>query len=89
MLAPHGGEVSTSSDPSDDTITSGSPLGHSEGFSPKQKTPTVFIRARDEENPSGSKPMPTFDCTDLIGRTFLYYLKRMGRGIEPMLPEKL
>ena len=29
-LAPHGGEVSTSSDPSEDKITSGSPLGHSE-----------------------------------------------------------
>ena len=28
-LAPHGGEVSTSSDPSEDKITSGSPLGPS------------------------------------------------------------
>ena len=27
--------------------------------------------SRDEENPSGSKPMPTFDPSDLIGRTFL------------------
>ena len=32
---------------------------------------SVFIRSRDEENPSGSKPMPTFDPSDLIGRTFL------------------
>ena len=71
MLAPHGGEVSTSSGPSEDRITSGSPLGPSEGYSLKQKTPTVFIRSRDEENPSGSKPMPTFDPTGLIGRTFL------------------
>ena len=63
--------VSTSSDPSEDKITSGSPLGHSECYSSKQKTPTVFIRSRDEENPSGSKPMPTFDPTDIIGRTFL------------------
>ena len=69
--APHGGEVSTSSEPSEDKITSGSPLVPSEGSSPKQKTPTIFIRSRDEENPSGSKPMPTFDPTDLIGRTFL------------------
>ena len=30
-LAPHGGEVSTSSGPSEDKITSGSPLGASEG----------------------------------------------------------
>ena len=67
-LAPHGGEVSTSSDPSEDKISSGSPLGSPEGYSTEQKAPTVFIRSRDEENPSGSKPMPTFD---LIGRTFL------------------
>ena len=70
-LAPHGGEVSPSSDRSEDKISSGSPLGASGGSSPEQKAPTVFIRSRDEENPSGSKPMPTFDPSDLIGRTFL------------------
>ena len=70
-LAPHGGEVSASSHPSEDKISSGSPLGSPEGSSPEQKAPTVFIRSRDEENPSGSKPMPTFDPSDLIGRTFL------------------
>ena len=41
-LAPHGGEVSTSSDPSEDKISSGSPLGSPEGYSPKQKAPTVL-----------------------------------------------
>ena len=70
-LAPHGGEVSASSDPSEDKISSGSSLGAPEVSSPEQKAPTVFIRSRDEENPSGSKPMPTFDPSDLIGRTFL------------------
>ena len=70
-LAPHGGEVSTSSDPSEGKISSGSPLGAPECYSPEQKALTVFIRSRDEENPSGSKPMPTFDPSDLIGRTFL------------------
>ena len=69
--APHGGVVSASSDPSEDKIFSGSPLGSPGGSSPEQKAPTVFIRSRDEENPSGSKPMPTFDPSDLIGRTFL------------------
>ena len=64
-LAPHGGEVSTSSDPSEDKNSSGSPIGAPEGSSPEQKAPTVFIRSRDEENPSGSKPMPTFDPSDL------------------------
>ena len=70
-LAPHGGEVSASSDPSEDKISSGSPLGSPEGYPPEQKAPTVFLRSRDEENPSGSKPMPTLDPSDLIGRTFL------------------
>ena len=70
-LAPHGGEVSASSDPSEDKISSESPLGSPEGSSPKEKASTVFIRSRDEENASGSKPMPTFDPSDLIGRTFL------------------
>ena len=69
-LAPHGGEVSASSDPSEDKISSGSPLGTPESSSPNQKAPTVFIRSRDEENPSGSKPMPTFDPSDLIHLVF-------------------
>ena len=70
-LAQHGGEVSASSDPSEYKSSSGSPLGSPEGSSPEQKALTVFIRSRDEENPSGSKPMPTFDPSDPIGRTFL------------------
>ena len=55
----------------EDKISSGSPLVPSEGSSPKQKTSTVFIKSRDEENPSGLKLMPTIDPADLIGRTFL------------------
>ena len=46
-------------------------LGSPEGYSPKQKAPTVFIRSRDEENASGSKHMPIIDPSDLIGRRFL------------------
>ena len=70
-LAPRGGEVSASSYPSDDKSSSGSPLVSTKGSSTNQKARTVFIRSRDEENPSGSMPMPTFDPSDLIGRTFL------------------
>ena len=70
-LAPHGGEVSASSGPSEEKISSGSPLRSPEGSSSKQKAPAVFIRLRDEENPSGSKSVSTFDPTDLIGRIFL------------------
>ena len=88
-LAPHGGEVSTSSDPSEDKNSSGSPIGAPERYSPEQKAPTVFIRSRDEENPSGSKPMPTFDLvTSLVGLSY-FHLRKMGRGIEPRLPERL
>ena len=78
-LAPHGGEITGFSDPSEDKISSGSPLGSPEGSSPIQKAFTVFIRLRDEENPSGSKPiMPTFDLSDLIGRTFLLQTEENG-----------
>ena len=84
-LEPYGGEVSASSAPSEDKISSGSPLGSPEGYSPKQKAPTVFIRSRNEENPSGSKPMPTFDPSDLIGRTFLLPPVVEFWGLPPLI----
>ena len=74
------GEVSASSDPSEDKISSGSPLGAPERSSPEQKAPTVFIRSRDEENPSGYKPMPTFDPSDLIRRTLLLRPEENGES---------
>ena len=88
-LAPHGGEVSTSSDPSEDKISSGSTLGSPEGSSPKQKAPTVFIRSRDEENPSRSKPMPTFDTGDLIVRTFLLPPEENGERHRAKITRKV
>ena len=88
-LAPNGGEVSPSSDPSGDKISSGSPQGPSEGYSPNQKTPTVFVRSRDEENLSGSKPMPTFDPTDLIGRTFLLPPEENGERYRVKVTRKV
>ena len=84
-----GEEVSASSDPSEDKISSGSPLGSPEGYSPKQKAPTVFIRSRDEENPSRSKPMPTFDPSDLIGRTFLLPPEENGERHRAKLTRQL
>ena len=42
-LAPHGGEVSASSDPSEDRISPGSPLGYSEG-SHKNRRPLQSSR---------------------------------------------
>ena len=69
-LTSHGGEVSSSSFSSEAQNTPVSPVGHPEVYS-LNKSPTVFIRYRDDDNPSGSKPMPTFDPEDLIGMTFL------------------
>ena len=40
-------------------------------MSHRNKSSYSLIRSRDEEGPSGSKPFPTFDPSDLIGRTFL------------------
>ena len=87
-LAPHGGEVSTSSGPSEDTISYGSPQGTSEGSSPGQKTPIVFIRSRNEENPSESMSLPTFDPTDLIGRTFLLLPEENGESHRAKVTRK-
>ena len=88
-LAPHGGEFSASSDPSEDKISSGSLLGSLEGYSPRQKALTVFIRSRDEENPSGSKPMPTFDPSDLIGRSFLLPPEENGERHRPKVSREV
>ena len=88
-LAPHGGEVSTSSDPSEDKISSQSPLDPSQGSSPKHETPTVFIRSRDDENPSGSKPMPTIDKEDLTGKTFLLSAEKHGEGHRTKVTRKV
>ena len=85
----HGGEVSPSSDDSEDMVSSGSPLGPSECSSPSQKTPTVFMRPRDEENPSGSKPMPTFDQEDLTGRTFLFPPEENGEKHRAKVTRKV
>ena len=45
------------------------------------KVPTVFISLRqDDADPFHIKSMPEFDPDDLIGRTFYYHHKKMGRG---------
>ena len=77
------------SGPSEDKSSSGAPLVPSEGSSPKQKTPIVFIRSRDEENQSGSKPMPTFRPTDLIGRTFLLPPEEVGERHRAKVTRKV
>ena len=89
-FAPHGGEVSTSSDPSEDKILSGSPLGPSKGSSPKQKTPTVFIRFRDDENLHLDPSLYQLLTQKIsLGIQLFRLLKKMVKGIEPRLPEKL
>ena len=88
-LAPHGRVVSASSESSEDKISSGSPLGDPERYSPEQKAPTVFMRSRDEENPSGSKPMPTFDPSDLIGRNFSLPPKENGERHRAKVTRKV
>ena len=75
-LAAHGGDASTSSNSSEDKISSGSPVQPSQGYSLKQKTPTVIIRSmRIHLDPSLCQP---FDPEDLIGRTFLLACEENG-----------
>ena len=63
--------------------------GDPEGSLPEHKTPTVLIRSRDEENPSGSKPMATFDPSDLIGRTSLLPPEENGERHRAKVTRKI
>ena len=88
-LAPHGGEVSASSDPSEDKISSGSPLGSSEGSSPDRRTPQSSSgpeMKRIHLDPSLCLHLTL--VTSLVGLSY-FHLRRMGRGIEPRLPDRL
>ena len=87
-LAPHGGEVFSSTGSSEAQNTPGSPVGNPEGSSPR-KTCTVFIRSRDDDNPSGSKSMPTFDPEDLIGRIFLLLPEENGERCRAKVTRKV
>ena len=82
-------EVSSSIGSSEDQSTHGSPLGHPEDPSPKGKTPTVIIRSKDDDNPSGSKPMSTLDPEDLIGRTSLLPSEEDGERHRAMVTRKV
>ena len=88
-LAPHGGEVSASSDPSEDKISSGSPLGYPEGSSPEQKalqSSSGPEMKRIHLDPSLCLHLTL--VTSLVGLSY-FHLKRMGRDIEPRLPDML
>ena len=58
-------------------------------FLNETEDPTVFIRSRDEENPSGSKPMATIDPADLIGRTFLVSPEENGERHRAKVTRKV
>ena len=79
-LAPHGGEVSESSDPSEDKSSAGSPMVPSEGSSPKQKTPTEMKRIHLDP----ILCLLLTQKTSLGGHSFCL-LKKMGRDIEPKI----
>ena len=88
-LVPHGGEVSTSSDPSEDKISSGSPLGSPEGSSPNRRplqSSSGPEMKRFHLDPSLCLHLTL--VTSLVGLSY-YHLRKMGRGIEPRLPERL
>ena len=87
-LAPHGGEVSASSDPSEDKISSGSPLGSPEGSSPEQKSPTVFTGPEMKRIHLDQSLCLHFTLvTSLVGLSY-FHLRRMGRGTELRLPDR-
>ena len=88
-LAPHGRELFTSSDTSADKVFSGSPLGTSEGYSLKQKTPKASSGPEMKRiHLEPSLCLLLTQKTSLGGNSFCL-LKKMERGIEPLLPEML
>ena len=88
-LAPHGGEVSTSSDPSEDKF----PLDH---HLEPQKVPHRYRRHLQSSSGPEMKRIhldPSLCLhltlvTSLVGLSYSH-LRRMGRDIEPRLPERL
>ena len=57
---------------------------------PSSKIRTVFIRSRqDDADPSHSKPMPEFDPSDLIGRTFLLPPQENGERLRAKVTKKV
>ena len=70
---------------------SGSSPGSSEGLPSKAslKVPTVFIRSRQDEDPSVVKPIPEFDPDSLIGRTFLLPPEENGERLRVKLTKKV
>ena len=87
-LAPHGGEVSTSSGPSEDIISSGSPLGPSEVSSPNKDNYSLHQVKMKRIHLEPSLCLPLTPLTSLAEH-FFCHLRRMGRSIEPRLPETL
>ena len=70
---------------------SGSSSGSSEGSPSKTspKVPTVFIRSRQDEDPSVVKPIPEFDPDSLIGRTFLLPPEDNGERLRVKLTKNV
>ena len=69
---------------------SGSSTGSSE-VTPLKKSPIVpmvFIRSRQDEDPSVVKPMPEFDPDSLIGRTFLLPPEKNGERLRAKVTKK-
>ena len=88
-LAPHGGEVSTSSDPSEDKI----PLDH---HLEPQKVPNRNRRPLQSSSGPEMKRIhldPSLCLhltlvTSLVGLSY-FHLRKMGRDVEPRLPDRL
>ena len=88
-LAPHGGEVSTSSDPSEDKF----PLDHH--LDPQKVPHRNKGHLQSSSGPEMKRihldPSLCQHCTlvtSLVGLSY-FHLRRMGRDIEPRLPERL
>ncbi|KAL7580569.1 hypothetical protein ACA910_003691 [Epithemia clementina (nom. ined.)] len=51
--------------------------------------PTIFVKARQDDNPSVHKPMPEFDPNDYIGKTFLLPVDENGEKLRATVKQKV
>ena len=58
------------------------------GESSQTPKPIIFVRCRQDDSQSATKPMAEYNPDDLIGRTFLLPRMKKEKGLGPLSREK-
>ena len=60
-----------------------------EGRAPRPPKPIVFVRSRQDDSQSATKPMAEYNPDDLIGRTFLLPKNEQGERLRATIKRKV